>query len=148
MVQLLNETFGTNYTVEQIKRYYYKHGLKCGLGSTHMPIGTVSFVESSQMYFVKIADGPNPQDNWRPKHELVWEEAYGAIPEGHVVIFLDGDRSNCVLENLALCSKAVNLEMNRKKLRFSNAEATRAGLLITQIRAETRKREKKGVKKG
>lgn len=33
-------------------------------------------------------------------HRLVWESFYGAIPQGHHVHHIDGDRSNNCLENL------------------------------------------------
>lgn len=51
--------------------------------------------------YVKVADG-NLNGNWRLKHRLVWEQANGPIPEGMIVFFKDGDRSNCTIENLAL----------------------------------------------
>ena len=29
-----------------------------------------------------------------PKHRHVWEQAHGAVPEGYVVAFRDGNRQN------------------------------------------------------
>lgn len=37
---------------------------------------------------------------WRPKHVLTWEAAHGVLPKTHVLYFIDGDISNCALDNL------------------------------------------------
>ncbi len=61
-----------------------------------LPIGTER--DHCGYIKVKIAE-PNV---WKFKHQLLWEEAHGPIPEGHIVYFIDGDRSNCRLANLRL----------------------------------------------
>lgn len=43
---------------------------------------------------------------WRALHRILWEDAHGPIPEGHVVTFIDGDRLNVELANLQLTSRA------------------------------------------
>lgn len=143
MVPLLNKVFGANYSEEQVSRFYTKHGITSGVASTYVPIGTVVFRKTEEMYYEKVKDGPNPAENWRPKHHLVWEAANGPIPADSAIIFLDGDRKNIELENLALCSKAVALELVRKNLRFSSAAATNTGVLIAQLHTEVYKRQKK-----
>lgn len=45
---------------------------------------------------VKIAE-PNV---WKWKHRMIWEQHHGEIPKGFAVIFKDGNRDNCLLENL------------------------------------------------
>ena len=45
---------------------------------------------------------PNCNDNFKAKHHIVWEEAHGPIPKGYKLTFLDGNKQNCTLENLAL----------------------------------------------
>ena len=143
MVPLLNKVFGTNYSEAQVSHFYTKHGITSGVASTYVPIGTVVFRKTEEMYYEKVKDGPNPAENWRPKHHLVWEAANGPIPADSVIIFLDGDRKNIALENLALCSKAVALELTRKNLRFSSADATKTGMLIAQLNTEVYKHQKK-----
>lgn len=39
------------------------------------------------------------------KHRLVWEKAYGKVPDGYIVSFKDGNRLNCELENLHLITR-------------------------------------------
>lgn len=43
---------------------------------------------------------------WRLHHHVVWEAAHGAVPDGHVVAFRDGDRTHVALSNLELVAKA------------------------------------------
>lgn len=46
------------------------------------------------------------QDNGKPKnmpwHTWAWELAYGEIPDGHVVEYIDGDVNNITIDNLQL----------------------------------------------
>jgi len=49
---------------------------------------------------------------WRGLHRILWEDAHGPIPPGHIVSFKDGDRLNVELRNLALVSFADNLRRN------------------------------------
>ena len=67
-------------------------------------------------------------DNGRmmPKHRWLWEQAYGAIPKGHCVQFLDGDTTNCVLDNLYLISRARQVRKNFDDLPEERKAETRA----------------------
>lgn len=40
------------------------------------------------------------------KHRWVWKQAYGKIPAGYNVMFRDGNRQNCSLDNLELVSRS------------------------------------------
>jgi hypothetical protein len=60
--------------------------------------------------FVKICE-PN---KWRRKHMVVWEAANGPLPKGSWLVFLDGDRFNCALDNLRLRQR-VQTRWRRKK---------------------------------
>jgi hypothetical protein len=50
---------------------------------------------------------------YKLKHIVIWEQANGPVPKGMAVIFKDGDRTNCVLDNLALVSRAELLRLNQ-----------------------------------
>lgn len=69
-----------------------------------MPVG--SEVENGGYVYVKVSDIPNvPQtENWKRKQVLIWEQANGPVPEGHNIIFLDGNRRNFDIGNLMLVS--------------------------------------------
>lgn len=79
--------------------------------------------------WVKVAD----PDVWREKHDLVWEAHNGPIPEGHALIFLDGNTLNPSIDNLALVDRYTNLLMNKNGLRYNEKETTKTGLLIAEV---------------
>ena len=102
-----------------------------------LPVGTE--VRDSYGYWkVKIAE-PN---KWRYKHILMWEEAHGPVPKGKVIVFLDGDRNHCEMENLALISMAANARRNQLHLSGSSVELGRVAVATAELIAAIGKREK------
>ncbi len=97
---------------------------------------------------VKVFDRPDREKgikNFVPKHRLVWEQIYGPIPKGCKIFFLDGNRQNCDIENLALVTEAEHLEMTRRCLRNDNPQFTKTGVLIAKSVIATRKAKRKDV---
>lgn len=86
---------------------------------------------------------PNTNDNFKLKHRLVWEKEYGPIPEGHIVIFLDGDKGNFELSNLALISHAEHAQMTKQGLRSKVPEITKTGVLIAKTSIARKKAQKR-----
>ena len=82
--------------------------------------------------YVKVQD-KHGRFNWKAKHRLIWEQAYGKIPKGYKVIFRDGNRHNIVLSNLALVSNSQMLILNRYKLIFEEQELTEVGINIAKV---------------
>lgn len=91
--------------------------------------------------YVKVQDGTK-QHNWKQKHRLIWEQAYGPIPKGYKVIFKDGNRHNIVLDNLALVSNSQMLILNRNNLIFEEQELTEVGINIAKVMDKTNKLKK------
>ncbi|HRH68888.1 MAG TPA: HNH endonuclease signature motif containing protein [Flavobacteriales bacterium] len=55
----------------------------------------------------KVSEGLMPnQRNWKLVHVILWEQHHGPVPPGHVVTFLDLDKTNIVIENLECITKA------------------------------------------
>lgn len=173
MMELLNKKFGTNYTVKQIKAYYGNHGISsevtgyfpkghipsnkgrkgyCPPGSekgwfhkgnipaNHKPVGSER-IDVEGYTLVKTAE-PN---KWRFKHKLLWEAENGEVPEGCLVTFLDGNRGNITLGNLELITMAESLQLTRTKLRSSNPEYTKSGILIAKVNIARFNRKKAGA---
>ena len=108
-----------------------------------VPVGTI-VTKADGYLWKKIDDKPDGgRFNWKQLHLLIWEEANGPVPEGYVVIFKDGNRQNCSLDNLALVTMAENAVMNRHGLRFHHAEHTETGILIAKVKIAARKHQKR-----
>lgn len=112
-----------------------------------VPVGTV--LEKTDGYlWKKTGDAPGCWlQNWRQLHLLIWEEVNGPVPEGCVIIFKDGNKKNCTLENLAQITLAENAVMNKHGLRFANGEATEAGILIAKIKIAAGKAKRRSQSK-
>ena len=81
---------------------------------------------------------------WKLKHRLNWEKVHGEIPKGRKIIFLDGNRLNCDVNNLAMVTHAEHVEMQRRNLRSEHPEMTETGVLIAKINVQVEKLKKKG----
>lgn len=60
----------------------------------------------------KVTDEGPAKDHFQSVHSILWEEHHGAIPEGHIVRFKDGDKRNFDIDNLELVSRAENMHRN------------------------------------
>lgn len=169
MTVLFNKRFGTDLKVSQITSFIKRNklkngretkfengqkawnkgmkGLNCGgekgwfkkgnIPHNYMPVGservnTIGYVD------VKIAD-PNV---WKAKHRIIWEEAIGPVPEGHVLIFGDGNRLNVSLNNLILVSRQQLNNLNRHGLIRNDIELTKTGIIIADLHQKISDRKK------
>ena len=80
--------------------------------ATWLPLGTERRRKGYLMR--KIADTGQKGVDWKPVHVLTWEEEKGPVPQGHCVLFLDGDRHNIALDNLVLVSRAEIARLNKQ----------------------------------
>lgn len=70
---------------------------------------------------------------WRLKQRVIWEQHYGEIPKGHVIIFADGNKLNTDIENLRMISNKEMLTMTRRQLRTKNQELTDTGIGLAKL---------------
>lgn len=109
------------------------------------PIGAEKMLSDGYIW-VKVDDKPKvPKTvNWKQKHRIIWEQSYGSIPEGHMIIFLDGNHENFDIDNLAMITKAENLIMNRKGLFKPDKDITKSGVQLAKLINVANKKVKKG----
>lgn len=108
--------FGIWLSRGQISAFRARHGRQTRAGRGGRPARPVGYERMAKGgILVKVAEratAPMSKDNWRFKHHIAYEEAWGPIPEGHVVCAVDGDPCNCSPDNLAAiprrCIGAVN----------------------------------------
>lgn len=171
LTEELNEQFGTNFTVKQIAHLKGDLGLRNGnntkfskgripvnkgqrmsdeqrvkLERTWFPKGHIpanareigsEYVDVDGYVVVKVS-----KNKWVHKQRLVWEKHHGPVPKNHRVIFLDGNRQNCDINNLCCVNHSTVTRLSRFKMRYQNAEATSASVKILQILDEISKKEK------
>ena len=167
----MNRKFGLSLTEKQIKSYRRNNNLHSGLtgrfekGQTphnkgkkypnrppnsgyfkkgnrppnYVPVGTINYTTDG--YPKEKIGEPN---QWVLKHRKVWEEHYGPIPKGYSIVFLDGDKTNYDISNLACLSKNEIARMNQNHLFTSNADLTKSGIGLTKLTNKIREVEKNG----
>lgn len=77
----------------------------------HQPIG-YERVDCEGYLHRKITDTGHTKRDYRLVHHLVWQSVHGEIPKGCYVVFLDGNKSNFDISNLACLTKAENMKRN------------------------------------
>lgn len=99
------------------KKYWFKKG-----HSVHnkKPLGSEFKMKGYVMVKVKM-DG-SEYEKWKPKQVHIWEQHNGPLPKGYIITFIDGDKSNLNINNLACIKKSVNGAMNIKSLRSESPE--------------------------
>lgn len=173
--RMLNEKYGSSITQKQVASWKKNHKTSSGYdarwrpghvpwitgkkfpgrtnGGTWMqghisanavPLGSERVTEGYTM--VKVAHGRKNKD-WEFKHRLIWEAHNGPIPEGHCVIFLDGDRSNFDISNLALVSQQELAYVNCVNGLTKDPEINRSIIALSKVQAAV-KRRKDGQKEG
>lgn len=101
------------------------------------------FTHTTDGYLIrKVQEDGTQRERFEFVHRAAWEEHHGEIPQGKMVSFLDGDKDNCNIENLFLIDNETNLEMNRRELRFDEAELTKVGRNIAKLNISARNRKK------
>lgn len=146
LTEMLNKQFGTNRKYRTVKAHcnrtlkliktmpqgYYQDKSRYAIGDERIENGYV---------LVKVSDikgsrqKRNAAINWVPKQRLIWEQYYGKIPEGHQVIFLDGDKSNFDIDNLCCVSLYTMLVLNRNQWLNGNKELTLTAIKWVELNA-------------
>ena len=170
ILDLMNEKFeyqfGLKQVVGAIKRYNLKTGFtgcfvkgsepwnkgkrgymganktsfkKGMIPKNHKSIGTER-VDNREGYIkIKIKE-PN---KWELKHKFIYESHYGKIEKGNVVIFLDGNKNNFDINNLACVSRQELLMLNKHRLNSENAEITKVGISLAKLMSKSSEVKKK-----
>ena len=126
---------------EAIERTKGTRFQKGQMPNNHHEAGTVVLL--SDGYLVQKISEPN---QWEYVHRMVWEEHNGPIPEGGIIIFLDGNSQNCDINNLQMITRAEHVRLNQNHLRFADPELTKTGITVAKIltAAGSKEKENKG----
>ncbi|MFA9413312.1 HNH endonuclease signature motif containing protein [Streptococcus sp. E29BA] len=164
VAELLNAEFGLSWSAERVKNYRGNHKLKSGLTgqfskghvpankgkkypgmrnsgqfkkgdkpASYLPVGTINYTTDGYPK-IKVAE-PNV---WEYLHRQTWEKHHGPVPKGYSVVFLDGDKSNWDITNLACLSRSEVVRMNQMHLITDNPELTKAGIGLVKLQNKIR----------
>lgn len=101
------------------------------------PVGTERIDAKDGYVWVKIAerktDPRSAHDNWKPKHHLAYEQAYGPIPEGCNVVFADHDKRNFDPANLVAVPRGIWAVISHKEMDYWDAESLRTCMLLAEV---------------
>jgi len=110
----------------------------------HRPVGSERITKDGYIQ-VKIAE---PR-TWRLKHIVEWEKINGKLPKGHCIRILDGDKTNCSIDNLICISRGANATSNRcNKANTSSANLNKAILMTEHLKDKIRKQNAKSKSSG
>ncbi|WP_339294362.1 HNH endonuclease signature motif containing protein [Paenibacillus sp. FSL W7-1279] len=174
LTNIVNETFKITLTIRQMKTWKKNHGLSSGLRGSegksppnkgtkglynvggnrtsfkkgqrslnYKPIGTER-IDRDGYTLIKVSDEGPWHKRWRHKHKVVWEEKYGPIPKGHVILFADQNKRNIDLDNLILIKQSQLSVLNRKGLLHNDAELTKTGIIMADIYRKISERKRSG----
>lgn len=131
---LFYKKYNKKLTLQQVKYYKQKFNLKCENYTTYNKKGIgEEYVEKTSGY-VYIKTNEN---KWVYKHRYVWEKHNGKIPDNYSVIFLDGDKTNCNIDNLYLIKNSEASILRTHKLMANNKELTKLGILTAKLMSKT-----------
>lgn len=169
--ELMNEKFDLSLSERQIQNYKNNNNLSSGLtghfekgkkpwnagmkglntggekgwfkkgrpSHNSAPVGTEVIVDEGYKE-TKIAE-PNV---WKRNHVIMWEEENGEVPENHVIIFLDQNKSNVTIGNLAMLHRRELSMMNYHKLFSNDAEVTLSGIALVRLKDRLNEAERMG----
>lgn len=76
---------------------------------TWVPVGT-EVVRDGYLWRKTRDDQKPSRYNWQMVHHVVWTEANGPVPPTHRIVFVNGDKTDIRLDNLACVSKAEHVK--------------------------------------
>lgn len=98
------------YGMDNVTRY------KKGNLKKQCPIGTIRKVSNGVIY-IKVKDSSLSYQSgyrepyWLPIQKKIWQDNYGEVPNGKMVIFLDGDKENLDINNLYCIDRRISVIM-------------------------------------
>lgn len=138
-----NKKFGRNRGPLYLVQIAHKYGIKVKAEtrstivskSKSVPLGTVYKNPANNRYYVKASTEKTSSANWIEAGRYTWEQHYGPIPKGKIVIFLDNNPENYAdINNLKVVSQRQARQLMAADFRSENPDVTKAGLLLFELR--------------
>jgi len=109
--------------------------------ANYKPVG-YERIDRDGYVLVKVQDDGPWNKRWRHKHRVLWESHNGPVPHGYVLLFADGNKQHITLDNLIVISQKQLCVINKQGLIQNDADLTKAGLLIADLKIKISERKK------
>lgn len=156
LTKAFNERFKRNLSwkavIHKCARLGIDHGRKCEFKkgennpcSPTLPIGAET-VSAGKVY-VKVSDAPmrggkpsyGEGGNYVQKNRYIYEQHYGPIPKGYMIVSLVNDRNNFEPQNLYATTRAVNMMMCQNKWYTESRENTLTAIKYCELQFALKK---------
>lgn len=111
---------------------------------TKKPVGSERICKKDGYIWIKIKD-PNIYVH---KHKYLYEKEHGKIKKGQIVVFLDQNKMNLSLDNLACIDRNTHLIMNRNSWYSSDPKITKSRLSVAKLKSKIYKVKNKLSERG
>ena len=152
MATAFNAEFGTKTTRTTMERACKRYGLfsarrglamEAGKKNPFSPRSKIgSEIQSGGKIYVKVSDDCVNESgvcimaegkNWREKKRVVYEEAYGSIPDGMYIVHLNNDKSDFRPENLYAITPQINMLMAANRWFSEVADVTLTAIKYCEL---------------
>lgn len=142
LTNALNNVFCTSHTAASVRTTLKNMGIlksketrarSCAMNGE--PIGASKIINGYRYIKVRKSSGGFYKD-WEREIKLVYKEAYGDIPDGYMVVTLDGNALNAAPENLIAIPKAIAARMangHGKSFWSNSVDITKAGIAVCNL---------------
>lgn len=132
--------YGTPEGHERSRATQFRKGELSGIAKERVrPVGYERVDAEDGYTWVKVKDTPQAQvpgsfnDNFRLKHHVAYEQAYGPIPEGCNVVFADHDKRNLDPSNLVAVPRGIWAVMRHRGLEYHDRETLLACMAVAAL---------------
>lgn len=132
----------------RMRETQFKRGERSGFAERNWkPVGTiVADSEGFMRVKIKEREASDPpgwcHEVWPLLHWRTWEQHHGPIPGGHAVVFKNGKRSDCAIENLELISRGDLMRRNTIHARYP-PDLKKAIMLLGAVKRKVRENAEK-----
>lgn len=142
LTEKFNDRFGRDKSPENIRDLCGKQLKLTGMKNPTVfrkgnikeqcPIGTIR--ETQGMKYIKVKDNlysyisGYQEPYWMPVPKKIWQDHFGPVPEGKIVICLDGNKDNLAVENLYCIDRRISIIMAKNHWYTDNRDNTLAAI--------------------
>lgn len=164
LVEMFNKKFKTNISLTKMKSLKNRNNIKSGLvrnpnadpdptkwNTKHNQVRRTGktreqwleevkhktgyeYIGKDGRRYIKIKEEVGSNTNYMTKARYNYIKKYGEIPEGYVLLHIDGDRLNDNLKNLVLVHKCQIYMANRSKSLTKNKDINETIVLATRLK--------------